>query len=256
LIASLSNPETWVAILTLATLEIVLGVDNIVFLAIMTGRLPRQQRMLAYRLGLAGALLTRLLLLSTLFWLSKLESPLFALFGHPFSGHDLVLLAGGGFLLVKSGQEVFESVEGEPADHDSDAAPARGHARLLPTILQVMVIDMVFSLDSVITAVGLAKELWIMATAVIVAVAAMLTFAHHVGEFVNRHPSMKVLALSFLVLVGVFLIFEGFGFAIDKNYVYVAMGFSFFVEVLNLRMRGNHAKAKKATVPEIRENIE
>ncbi len=237
----MSDPQTWIALATLTTLEIVLGVDNIVFLAIMTGRLPRDQRLLAYRVGLAGALLTRLGLLSTLSFIMRLEHPLFTLLDHGVTGRDLVLIVGGLFLLGKASHEIFESVEGPDEGERQADRPVTSFGW---TIAQIMVIDVVFSLDSVITAVGIGREMWIMATAMIISVIVMLVFAHRIGEFVNRHPSVKVLALSFLMLIGVLLTAEGFGQHIEKGYVYFAMAFSFGVEMLNLRMR------KKAPVHE------
>lgn len=243
---SLQNPETWASLVTLALLEIVLGVDNIVFLAIMTGRLPRETRQLAYRVGLAAALSTRLLLLSTLNLIMHLEHPLFTMpvIGHPVTGRDLVLIVGGLFLMGKATQEVFQSVEGE--DEHDESKPNRPVAGFWWTILQIMIIDIVFSLDSVITAVGLGRELWVMATAMIIAVGVMLFFAQKIGDFVNDHPSVKVLALSFLLLIGTLLVADGFGQHVDKAYVYFAMGFSFLVEMLNLRMRKNRLAAQAA----------
>jgi predicted tellurium resistance membrane protein TerC len=247
---SMQSAETWATLVTLATLEIVLGVDNIVFLAIMTGRLPRETRALAYRVGLAGALGTRLLLLSTLNLLMKLEHPLFTMpiAQHAVTGRDLVLIIGGLFLIGKSSHEVFESVEN--ADDDEEQVDEDGkkvekvHAGFWWTIAQIMVIDIVFSLDSVITAVGLGKQLWIMSTAMIIAVIVMMFFAQSIGEFVNKHPSVKVLALSFLLLIGVLLVADGLGQHVEKGYVYFAMGFSFLVEMLNLR--GRKKTKKKA----------
>lgn len=243
MIESFADPQVWIALVTLSVLEIVLGVDNIVFLAIMTGRLPREQRLSAYRIGLAGALLTRLGLLSTLSFIMKLEHGLFTAFGHDVTGRDLVLLLGGLFLMGKASHEIFESVEG----HDEGERRAdRPGASFWPTIVQIMLIDIVFSLDSVITAVGIGRELWVMATAMILAVGVMLIFAHRIGDFVNKHPSVKVLALSFLLLIGVLLTAEGFGQHIEKGYVYFAMAFSFFVELLNLRMRKKTVVAEGA----------
>lgn len=255
ILVSMQSPETWVTLVTLATLEIVLGVDNIVFLAIMTGRLPREQRALAYRVGLAGALGTRLLLLSTLNLLMGLEHPLFNMpvINHGVTGRDLVLIIGGLFLIGKSSHEVFESVENPDGDEDEvdedGQKVEKVHAGFWWTILQIMVIDIVFSLDSVITAVGLGKQLWIMATAMICAVVVMMFFAQRIGEFVNHHPSVKVLALSFLMLIGVLLVADGFGQHVEKGYVYFAMGFSFLVEMFNLRGRKNKDKKKRAPAP-------
>lgn len=245
----LQSPETWLALLTLALLEIVLGVDNIVFLAIMTGRLPRQQRASGYRIGLAAALSTRLLLLSTLNLIMQLSQPLFTLpvLHHPVSGRDLVLIIGGLFLVGKSSHEVFESVEHVEGEEEGEEDSPRAIAGFWWTIAQIMVIDIVFSLDSVITAVGLGPKLWIMIAAMCSAVAVMMFFAQHIGEFVNRHPSVKVLALSFLLLIGVLLIADGLGQHIEKGYLYGAMAFAFAVEALNLRLRQNLKKKVRRT---------
>jgi predicted tellurium resistance membrane protein TerC len=225
--------ETWIALGTLAMLEIVLGVDNIVFLAIMASRLPRDKRKLAYRVGLLGALSTRLLLLFTLSFIMGLVEPWFTILGFEVSGRTLILIVGGLFLMGKSAHEVFESVEG----HGDDASTGDGkkETSFAWTIAQIMLIDIVFSLDSVITAVGMAQQVWVMATAMVIAVGVMLVFANSVGDFVNRHPSMKVLALSFLMLIGVLLVAEGFGQHVEKGYVYFAMGFALLVEMLNIR---------------------
>lgn len=235
MIEALLDPATWISLVTLAALEIVLGIDNIVFIAIMTGRLPSSQRDLAYRLGLGGALITRLGLLSTLWLILQLTEPLFSIAGHPVTGHALILIVGGLFLIAKSSHEIFEAVE-RPEDHD-EASPNRPVAGLAWTVVQIAVIDIVFSLDSVITAVGIGQNLWVMGAAIVLAVIVMLLFASRIGAFVNRHPSMKVLALSFLLLIGVLLVAEGFGQHVDKAYVYVAMAFSVLVEMLNLRRR-------------------
>jgi predicted tellurium resistance membrane protein TerC len=234
-LASVQDPENWVALATLSALEIVLGVDNIVFIAIMTGRLPRDQRVLAYRLGLGAALISRLLLLSMISMIMRLNAVLFTLFSHGVTGRDLVLIVGGLFLLGKASHEIFESVEGQDEGERRADRPVAG---LWTTVAQIMVIDIVFSVDSVITAVGLGQEMWVMTTAMVLAVLVMLIFARRIGEFVNRHPSVKILALSFLMLIGVLLVADGFGQHVDKGYVYFAMAFSFFVELLNLRMRG------------------
>ena len=232
----LMDPGVWISFVSLAALEIVLGIDNIVFIAIMTGRLPVSQRDLAYRLGLGGALVTRLALLSTLWLILQLTHPLFTLMGHPVTGHALILIVGGLFLIGKSSHEIFEAVERH--EHDEPGAPGgRSVPGLWSTVAQIAVIDIVFSLDSVITAVGIGKNLWVMAAAIVAAVLVMLLFASRIGGFVNRHPSMKVLALSFLLLIGLLLVAEGFGQHVDKAFVYVAMAFSVGVEMLNLRRR-------------------
>ena len=244
MVESLSNPDTWAALLALTSLEIVLGIDNIVFIAILSDRLPEKQQSIAYRLGLAAALITRLLLLFTISWVMGLTEPLFAVFEHSISGRDLILLCGGLFLIGKASHEIFEKVEGH--QEESTASGARVHASLTGTILQIMVLDIVFSLDSVITAVGMAEELWIMVTAMVIAVGIMLVSAQAIGNFVNRHPSMKILALSFLMLVGVLLTAEGMGQHIEKGYIYFAMAFSFIVELINMRVRGTSKKKVEA----------
>lgn len=244
MIESLSNPDTWAALLALTSLEIVLGIDNIVFIAILSDRLPKEQQGLAYKLGLAAALITRLLLLFTISWVMGLTEPLFSLMDHGFSGRDLILLGGGLFLIGKASHEIFEKVEGHEEEHQSGGGPTG--VSLVGTIVQIMLLDIVFSLDSVITAVGMAEELWIMVTAMVTAVGIMLVSAQAIGNFVNKHPSMKVLALSFLMLVGVLLTAEGMGQHIEKGYVYFAMSFSFIVELINMRVRGPSKKKVEA----------
>jgi predicted tellurium resistance membrane protein TerC len=227
---ALANTDAWIALLSLTAMEIVLGIDNIVFISILVGRLPPEQRPFVRRLGLVGALVMRLGLLFALSAIMKLVDPLFWIFDHPFSGRDLILLFGGMFLIGKATLEIHHKLEG--GGEADTGGKARGAAMV---IAQIMVLDIVFSLDSVITAVGMAKQLWVMVTAMIVAVGVMLVFAGSIGEFVDRHPSVKVLALSFLVLIGVLLVGEGMGQYINKGYVYFAMAFSFLVEMLNLR---------------------
>jgi predicted tellurium resistance membrane protein TerC len=243
-VESLSNPDTWAALLALTSLEIVLGIDNIVFIAILSDRLPKAQQGLAYKLGLSAALITRLLLLFTISWVMGLTEPLFSLMDHGFSGRDLILLGGGLFLIGKASHEIFEKVEGHEAEHEAGGGPTG--VSLVGTIVQIMLLDIVFSLDSVITAVGMAEELWIMVTAMVTAVGIMLVSAQAIGNFVNKHPSMKVLALSFLMLIGVLLTAEGMGQHIEKGYIYFAMSFSFIVELLNMRVRGPSTKKVEA----------
>jgi predicted tellurium resistance membrane protein TerC len=233
MLESLASPDTLVALLTLTALEIILGIDNIVFIAILSNRLPKAQQGLSYRLGLGAALLTRLGLLGTINWVMGLTAPLFTVMSRSISGRDLILLGGGLFLIGKATHEIYDKVEGDEAD----GAPERKAAGLVSTVAQIMVLDIVFSLDSVITAVGMASQFWIMATAMITAVVIMLFFAQRIGNFVNAHPSMKVLALSFLLLIGVLLTAEGLGQHIDKGYIYFAMGFSLAVELVNMRVR-------------------
>ncbi len=231
----LSAPETWISLATLAAMEIVLGIDNIVFLSIMAGRLPRAQQPAARRLGLAFALATRLLLLFAITWLMRLTRELFAILGHGWSGRDLILLAGGIFLIAKATMEIHDKLE---VKHGPELEPGGGKgASFWLVIVQIGILDIVFSLDSVITAVGMAQHLAIMVAAMVVAVGVMLVFAGPVGDFVERHPTMKMLALSFLLLIGVMLVAESFGKHIEKGYIYFAMAFSFLVEMLNLRMR-------------------
>ncbi len=225
-------PETWLSLATLTAMEVVLGIDNVVFLTILTGRLPAAEQPGARRLGLAFALVTRLGLLFAISWVMGLTAPLFAVLGHQVSGRDLILLGGGLFLIAKATFEIHDKLE------TSGHAPASGgRSGYWLVIAQVAVLDLVFSLDSVITAVGMAKHIPVMVAAMVVAVAVMLAFAGAVGQFVERRPTMKMLALSFLILIGVMLVAEGFGQHIDKGYIYFAMAFSLLVELLNLKLR-------------------
>ncbi len=239
------HAENWLALLSLTALEIVLGIDNIVFIAILAGKLPSYQQLKAYRLGLAGALISRLFLLFTMSWIMRLSEPLFGVMGNEFSGRDLILIGGGMFLLAKSTFEIYGKVEGVEEQELRNPAP---HGLIL-TVLQIMVLDIVFSLDSVITAVGMSNQLQVMSSAIIIAVIVMLVFAEPIGRFVNRYPSMKILALSFLLLIGVLLVADGFGQHLNKSYVYFAMGFSLLVELLNLRYRKKEPSVQKS--PEI-----
>jgi predicted tellurium resistance membrane protein TerC len=224
--------EWLVALITLTVLEIVLGIDNIIFISILAGRLPAHQQSRARSLGLLVAMVTRILLLFSLAWLTRLTTPLFALLGHTFSGRDLILLLGGLFLLAKATFEIHDKLEGDEGHRQSKAVASFG-----AVIAQIMVLDVVFSLDSVITAIGMARQLWVMVTAVVLAVAVMMVAAGAISDFVNRHPTVKVLALSFLLLIGFSLVADGLGQHISKGYIYFAMGFSVFVEMLNLRVR-------------------
>jgi predicted tellurium resistance membrane protein TerC len=228
----LTSPEMWIALLTLTVLEIVLGIDNIIFISILAGKLPAQQQARARRLGLVGAMVTRILLLASLAWIIRLTAPFFTIFGHPFSGRDLILLAGGLFLIYKSTHEIHEKLEGE-----SGQASTRGPASFAQVVGQIVLLDIVFSLDSVITAVGMARQLGVMIAAVVIAVGIMMCSATVISDFVHRHPTLKMLALSFLLLIGVTLIADGLGQHIAKGYIYFAMAFSVFVEMLNLRLR-------------------
>lgn len=231
-----SNPQIWLSLITLSALEIVLGIDNIVFLAILTNRLPPHQRALGRKIGLTLALGTRLLLLATLAWIVKLTAPLFTLFDHGFSWRDLILIGGGLFLLVKAVLEIHETVEGESESAADKDAP-KVYAAFTAIVVQIAIIDIIFSLDSVITAVGMADTLWVMVVAVVVAMLIMLAASGPLSDFVSAHPTIKMLALSFLLLIGVFLIADGFGLKIPKGYLYFALGFSVAVEAMNHWMR-------------------
>jgi len=235
----ISDPQVWIALATLTFLEIVLGVDNIIFISILSGRLPLEQQARARRLGLLGALLTRILLLFSLAWIIRLREPWFTVIGTEISGRDLILILGGLFLIAKSTHEIHDKLEGE--DH---AGTARAAASFLSVLIQIMLLDVVFSLDSVITAVGMVDELWIMVTAVIVAIGIMMAAAEPINAFVHRHPTVKMLALSFLLLIGLSLMAEGFDHHIPKGYIYFAMGFSVFVEAINLRMKRKSSPVK------------
>jgi len=213
-------------------LEIVLGIDNIIFISILAGRLPPEEQGRARRVGLAGAMLTRIGLLAVLAWIIRLDTPLFQVLGRPFSGRDLVLIAGGLFLLFKSTREIHDGLEGDPGH-----AGTRVRASFASVVAQIMLLDIVFSLDSVITAVGMARHLWVMIAAVVLAVGVMMFAAAPISNFVHRHPTVKMLALSFLLMIGVALIADGLGQHIRKGYIYFAMGFSVIVEMLNLRVR-------------------
>lgn len=229
----LMDPQAWLALATLTLLEIVLGVDNIIFISILCGRLPEHQRAKARTIGLALAMLTRIGLLLSLAWMMTLTEPLFTVFGKEVSGRDLILIGGGLFLLWKSVHEIHNSLEGENEEGKTAAVVATFGA----VIAQIAVIDIVFSLDSVITAVGMVDEIAIMVIAIVAAVGVMLVAAGPIGEFVDRHPTIKMLALSFLILVGVALIGEGWDLHIPKGYIYFAMAFAVAVEMLNLRVR-------------------
>jgi predicted tellurium resistance membrane protein TerC len=230
--AWLSDPQAWVALLTLTVLEIVLGIDNIIFITILSGKLPVAEQKKARTMGLAMAMVMRVLLLLSLAWIVRLTSPLFTIIGQEISGRDLILLLGGLFLIAKSTHEIHDRLEGEEGDTIKRIAPS-----LASVVVQISLLDIVFSLDSVITAVGMAKDLEVMIAAVIIAVLIMLVSAGSIGGFVNRHPTVKMLALSFLLLIGTSLIAEGLDFHIPKGYVYFAMAFSVFVEVLNIQFR-------------------
>ncbi len=227
----LASPETWIALLTLTVLEIVLGIDNIIFISILAGKLPAGEQPRARTVGLTLAMVTRILLLLSLTGIMRLTRPLFSPFGHPFSGRDLILLLGGLFLLWKSTREIHDKLEGEEGRQNVKAGATFGGV-----IVQIALLDIVFSLDSVITAVGMVRQVGVMIAAIVLAVLVMLVAAGPISDFVHRHPTLKMLALSFLLLIGVTLIADGLGQHIPKGYVYFAMGFSVFVESLNLRL--------------------
>ncbi|ROU01397.1 TerC family protein [Marinobacter sp. R17] len=233
----IGDPQAWIALATLALLEIVLGIDNIIFISILVGRLPEHQRNRARIMGLGLAMITRILLLLSLAWVMTLTQPLFTILEEEISGRDLILIIGGLFLLAKSAHEIHNSLEGE---EESGASAAT--AGLAATLAQIAVLDIVFSLDSVITAVGMADHVTVMVIAVVLAVGVMMFAAKPIGEFVDEHPTIKMLALSFLILVGVALLGEGFDMHIPKGYIYFSMAFSFGVELLNLRMRKKRAE--------------
>jgi len=245
----LLDPNIWIAFAMLAALEIVLGIDNIIFISILVGRLPPEQRDLARRLGLGFAMLSRLALLFSLSWIMGLKTDLFHVFGQGISGRDLVLLGGGIFLLWKASNEIFVEVEAREDDHAPEAidtngvaAAAAGKKVFWGTIAQIGVVDIVFSLDSVITAVGMVDNIWVMIAAVVVSIVAMMLFASTIGAFVQRHPTIKMLALSFLLMIGFSLIVEGLEYHIPKGYIYFAMAFSVMVEFLNIRLRKKNGK--------------
>ncbi len=233
----ISSPEAWLALATLVSLEIVLGIDNIIFISILVGRLPPEQRARARRIGLSLAMGMRLLLLFSLVWVMGLTEPLMTLWGHALSGRDFILIGGGMFLLAKATHEIHSSLEYTHAEES-----VKKHAGFYGVLLQIALIDVVFSLDSVITAVGLVDHLSIMVIAVVISVGVMLWAAEPIGNFVDRHPTIKMLALSFLMLIGFTLVAEGFEVHVPKGYIYFAMAFSFTVELLNIRVRSRQKK--------------
>lgn len=236
----LVRPDAWIALGTLTALEIVLGIDNIIFLSVLVGRLPQTQRVFARRIGLGLAMTARLVLLFSISWVMGLTEPWLTLFSHAISGRDFILIGGGMFLLAKSTLEIHHSLEGA-----EEGGPAVGTATFGMVLVQIALLDIVFSLDSVITAVGLVEQVSIMAIAIILAVIVMLMAAKSIGDFVDAHPTIKILALSFLILVGVTLIVEGFDVHVPKGYIYFAMAFSVAVEMLNIRMRRKRAAPVK-----------
>ena len=229
----MTDPQVWVALATLTALEIVLGIDNIIFIAILSMKLPTHQQDRARIVGLAIAMITRVALLFSLTWMMRLTNPLFSVFSYEFSGRDLILIGGGLFLIAKSTLEIHEKLEGEHGQHEADIK----RSTFGFVILQIVLLDLVFSLDSVITANGLSEQLFVMVTAVVIAVIFMMAFAKSISTFVDRHPTIRMLALSFLILIGVSLVGEALHFHIPKGYIYFAMAFSVLVEMLNLRLR-------------------
>ena len=228
----MTSAEGWIALLTLTVLEIVLGIDNIIFISILAGKLPQAQRARARRMGLSLAMFLRLALLLSITWVMRLTAPLFSVAGQDISGRDLILIVGGLFLIAKSTHEIHDKLEGQDGQLSTGVV-----ASFSAVIVQILLLDVVFSLDSVITAVGMADDIAVMALAVVIAVGVMLVSSDAIGEFVDRHPTVKMLALSFLLLIGVSLMAEGFDQAIPKGYIYFTMGFSVFMEMINLRVR-------------------
>lgn len=240
----LADPQAWIAFATLTALELVLGIDNIIFISILVDKLPAEKREFARRVGLFMAMFMRIGLLLVLAWIVGLVTPLFSMFGQSISGRDLILILGGLFLIWKSTTEVHQSLEG---GHTQQTSAVK--ATLVSVLLQIMVIDLVFSLDSIITAVGMVDDVRVMIAAVVVSVLLMMLFAGPIGRFVSEHPTIKMLALSFLVVVGVVLVAEGFEHHVPKGYVYFAMAFSLAVELLNIRMRKRSGKAVELHAP-------
>ncbi len=242
----ISDPSAWMALATLTLLEIVLGIDNIIFISILVGKLPAHQRDKARRLGLSLAMLTRIALLISLAWIMKLTEPLFTVLEYAISGRDLILIGGGLFLIAKATHEIHGSLEGE----DEVRSVGAGGSTFMMTLVQIAIIDIVFSLDSVITAVGMADHVPVMVLAIVIAVGVMMFAAKSIGDFVDEHPTVKMLALSFLIIVGIALVGEGFDMHIPKGYIYFAMAFSLVVEMINIRIR-----KKKLAPVELRKQI-
>ena len=242
----LADPQVWIAFATLLALEVVLGIDNVIFIAILADKLPAAERGKARRLGLGLAMILRILLLLSIAWIARLTSPLFTVLGAELSGRDLILVLGGLFLIWKSTSEIHQSLEGEEGH-----GPGVVGATFTAVILQIMLVDLVFSLDSIITAVGMVDDVRIMIAAVVASVALMMLFARPIGHFVSDHPTIKMLALSFLVVVGVVLVAEGFDSHVPKGYVYFGMAFSLVVEMINIRMRKKSAKPVQLHPPHI-----
>ena len=238
------HAEGWISLLTLSAMEIVLGIDNIVFISLMVAKVPPAKQAFTRTTGLVLALLMRLLLLISISWVMSLKNPLFAVLGKTFSGRDIILLVGGVFLVGKATHEIYEKTEVAEEEHDEEGKKKSERAPLYFVLIQIALLDIIFSLDSVITAVGMAKDISIMMVAMVIAVVVMIVFAGRVGDFVMKHPSMTILALSFLILIGVMLVAESLGQHVSKGYVYSAMAFSLFVELVNMRFR----KARQSPV--------
>lgn len=239
--AWVADPQIWLSLITLSALEIVLGINNLVFIAILTGRLPVEQRALGRKIGLSLALITRLMLLATLAWIVGLTQPVFTLFGTSFSWRDIILVAGGLFLLYKATVEIHEMVEG--GEEQPDRPEGAAGVTFKGVVVQIAIIDIIFSLDSVITAVGMADQLWVMVVAVVIAMVIMIIAANPLANFVSAHPTVKMLALAFLLLIGVILIADGFGMHVPKGYIYFALAFSVAVETLNHWVRRRRKRA-------------
>ncbi|MBI1179488.1 MAG: TerC family protein [Alphaproteobacteria bacterium] len=235
-----ANPNVWASLLTLTLLEIVLGIDNVIFIALLVARLPREQHARARTFGLAGALVMRIALLSAIVWITRMVEPLFAVMGNAISWRDIILISGGVFLVVKATMEIHHTIEGE-----EDTEPRVGKGAFSMTIVQIMLFDIVFSFDSVLTAIGMAEHLSIMIAAVVIAIGVMLFAAGPIADFIHKHPTTKMLALSFLLMIGMALIADGFDFHLPRGYIYAAIGFSVVVEVLNLSMH----RRRKAVPP-------
>jgi predicted tellurium resistance membrane protein TerC len=247
--SQLLEPDLWAALFTLAALEIVLGIDNIIFLSIMANKLPVERRARARTIGLAGACITRILLLFSLVFLASLETPLFTVLEHQISGRDLVLILGGLFLIGKATLEIHEHMEGDDGGYGPEDVVGRVSVSFVSVIVQIMILDIVFSLDSVITAVGMTNRKFVMAAAIVLAVIVMMFFSGPVAKFVDRHPTIKILALSFLILIGMALVGEGLDAKVSKGYIYFAMAFATAVEMLNLRLRAKPAARAAVDAP-------
>lgn len=243
----IANPDIWLSLATLTALEVVLGIDNLVMIAILAGKLPPERQSAARKVGLAVALITRLLLLFTLSWLAGLTAPLFSVFGHGISWRDIVLLVGGAFLIAKATHEIYALTE----IHETHTGPTRVHAAFTAVVIQIALLDLVFSFDSVITAVGMAQHIEVMVAAIVIAMAVMLLASDVTSRFIMRNPSVKMLALSFLILIGTMLVADGMGFHVPKGYLYFAMAFALLVEVLNMAVRRRKTRVAPPVPPPV-----